>query len=182
MIKKTIKPKTNWYVITGAPHSGKTSVIKLLEQKGYHVVYEAARIVIDKGIEEGLTLKEIRQDEDMFQKKVLDMKIDIENNLSQEDIIFFDRALPDTEAYNNLHGFDCSQELAKALRSCNYKKIFLFEPLPYKLDYARTENEEEQKKLQILLEESYSKLGIPIIKVPVMDSKQERMLFVMNNL
>jgi predicted ATPase len=39
--------KTNWYVITGAPCSGKTSVIRELEKRGYRVVHEVARAYIE---------------------------------------------------------------------------------------------------------------------------------------
>ena len=31
---------TNWHVITGAPCSGKTTVIRELERRGYSVVHE----------------------------------------------------------------------------------------------------------------------------------------------
>ena len=62
----------NWYVITGAPHSGKTSVLKLLEEKGYRVIYEAARIYIDQEIEKGRTIEEIRESELEFQKGIKD--------------------------------------------------------------------------------------------------------------
>ncbi|MEJ2222165.1 MAG: AAA family ATPase [Desulfobacterales bacterium] len=38
---------THWSVITGAPCSGKTAVIHMLEQQGYTVIHEVARAYID---------------------------------------------------------------------------------------------------------------------------------------
>ena len=171
----------NWCVITGAPHSGKTSVVKLLEKKGYRVVYEAARIYIDQEIAKGRTIEDIRKNELEFQKEILDLKIDIENNLPKDEVIFFDRAIPDSDAYYELCGLTGDKYLEEAMNKCEYKKVFLFDILPYERDYARTENKEEQAKLQKLLENSYKKLGLPLIKVPAMNSKEDRLEFVLNN-
>ncbi|MCK5320027.1 ATP-binding protein [Candidatus Parcubacteria bacterium] len=172
----------NWYVITGAPHSGKTSVVELLEEKGYRVVYEAARIYIDQEIKKGRTIKEIRKNELEFQKGILDLKIDVEKNLPKDEVIFFDRAIPDSDAYYELCGLSFDKCLKKAISKCEYKKVFLFEFLPYKKDYARTESEEDQEKLQELLEKSYKKLKAPLVKVPKMKSKEDRLEFVLDNL
>jgi predicted ATPase len=32
--------ETNWYVVTGAPSSGKTTLVRELEKLGYRVVHE----------------------------------------------------------------------------------------------------------------------------------------------
>ena len=61
----------NWYVITGAPSSGKTTIVKLLKSKGYIVLYEAARIYIDQELKKGKTIQKIRKDEGKFQKESL---------------------------------------------------------------------------------------------------------------
>ena len=164
----------NWYVVTGAPHAGKTSVIELLEKKGYRVVYETARIYIDKEIAKGGTIKEIRKNELEFQKGILDLKIDIEKNLPKDEVIFFDRAMPDSAAYYELYGLSDDKYLKEAIKKCKYKKVFLFDYLDYKKDYARIESKEEQKKLQELLEKSYKKFKIPLVKVPRMNSKEDR--------
>lgn len=172
----------NWYIITGAPNSGKTSVIELLEKKGYCVAHEAARIYIDHEMKKGRTIKEIRKNELEFQKGILDLKIDIEKNLPKDEVIFFDRAIPDSDAYYELCGLTNDKYMEEAMNKCNYKKVFLFELLPYKKDYARIESEEEQKKLQVLLEKSYKKFNTPLVKVPKMKSKEDRLEFVLENL
>jgi predicted ATPase len=182
MQKEYMKENNNWYVVTGAPHSGKTSVLKLLDKEGYEVVYEAARIYIDQEMEKGRTIGEIRKNELAFQKGILDKKIEIEKKLSKDKIIFFDRAIPDSDAYYKLCGLKDDKHLHDAIKKSKYKKVFLFEILPYKKDYARIENEEEQVKLQELLEESYKKLNLPVIKIPVMESAEDRMSFILKNI
>lgn len=54
--------------------------------------------------------------------------------------------------------------------------------MPYNKDYARTESEEEQIKLQKLLKKSYQKLNVPIVVVPTMSSEEERFEFILKNL
>lgn len=45
--------KTNWYVATGAPCSGKYTIISELETRGYQVAHEAARAFMEAEIGSG---------------------------------------------------------------------------------------------------------------------------------
>jgi predicted ATPase len=166
--------KNNWYVITGAPCSGKTTLLKFLVAKGFTVLYEVARIYIDEEMARGKTLEQIRADELAFQKKILELKIEREKKLSRKQIIFFERGIPDSDAYYRLQGIEGDEYLAEAMQNCYYKKVFLLDPFEYKIDYARTETKEEQLKLHGLLEDSYKKIGAEIIKIPKMPTKEER--------
>jgi predicted ATPase len=156
--------QNNWYVITGAPNSGKTTVLQLLEKKGYKVIYEAARIFIDRQLEKGLSIQKIRKDEQKFQDEVLQLKIDTEQSLDPKEIIFFDRGMHDTIAYYELIAMPINEKIKRAVKNSFYKKIFLFEQLPYKTDYARTENEEQAKQLELLLKKAYQ--SFPLVTVP----------------
>lgn len=176
-----MKTQNNWYVITGAPSSGKTTVVKLLEKKGYDVVYEAARIYIDEEMAKGKTIKEIRANELLFQRKILEFKIENEKKLAREKTIFFDRGIPDSDAYYRVHAAGDDIFLKESMGKCSYKKVFLFKMIGYKKDYARIENEAQQLQIQKLLKESYEKLNIPLVVVPKMPI-QDRLNFVLNNL
>lgn len=176
------KNKNNWYVVTGGPCSGKTTIIDVLKEKGYKVVYEAARWYIDEEIKKGKTLDEIRKNEYKFQKKILEIKIDVEKTLPKEELIFIERGIPDSTAYyNQLCNISKDDFLEKALKKCHYKKVFLFEMLDYKKDYARTESSEEATKLEEALEKSYLDLGFEVIRIPKM-SIQKRICFLLNNI
>lgn len=172
----------NWYVITGTTSAGKTTLIYLLEQRGFKVIHEAAREYIDKEIKKGFTKEEIRQDEMAFQEKVLKMKIRREKKLPKEKIIFFDRGIPDTEAYYKLRGFKNNKLLSRAMKACWYKKIFLLDYYDLKEDYARIETKEEQVKLQDLLYETYKKLKFPIVRVPAYRNSDRKLDFVLKRL
>ena len=176
-----MKTVNNWYVITGAPSSGKTTTLKVLERKGYKVFYEWARIYIDQEMKKGRNLKEIRKDELAFQRKLLDLKVKFEGTLPKKDLVFMERGIPDSTAYMEICGVKNDKNLTEALRKCSYKKVFLMELLKYKLDYARTESQEEAMILDDLLEKSYTDLGIKIMRVPKM-SVAKRVKFILNNL
>lgn len=182
-------PKMNndfnkWYVVTGGPCSGKTTTLELIEKMGYRVEYEQARLLIDEEIKKGKTLKDIRKNEYFFQKKVLEMKIELENRLPKDQLIFIERGIPDSIAYyEKLCKVKCQNDAFWQLSSMKskYKKVFLFEMLDYKQDYARVENEAEAKSLESALERSYTKLGIEVVRIPVM-SAEERVKFVFDRL
>lgn len=163
--------KPNWYVITGGPSSGKTSVLKELAKLGYIVYPEAARVFIDQEMAKGKSIKKIRGNEAEFQRKVLKIKIEVEKKAPKDKIVFFDRAIPDSIAYYQI----CSLEPKEVLKFCKkkqYKKIFLFEQLPFGQDYARIEDGETIEKLNKVLKASYEKLGYEVIKIPAASVKE----------
>lgn len=176
-----MKTVNNWYVFTGAPSSGKTTTLEALKKKGYKVFYEWARIYIDKEIKKGRTLKEIRKDELEFQRKILKLKVKFEKKLPKKDLVFMERGIPDSTAYMEMCGMKNDNHLLRALKKCNYKKVFLLELLKYELDYARTESQEEAQLLEKLLEKSYTDIGINVIRVPKM-SVSKRVKFILSNL
>lgn len=157
--------KNNWYVITGAPHSGKTTLIERLRDLGYKVALEAARIYIDEEIEKGKTIEEIRKNELDFQRKILEIKIENEKKESRDEIIFWDRGIPDSLAYYEMLGFAEDRSLQEATEKAKYKKVFLLSTLPYEKDYARTESEEQQKLIHNLLKKTYKSYGHELIEI-----------------
>jgi predicted ATPase len=171
---------THWIVITGAPCSGKTSVIRALESRGYEVVHETARALIDQALAQGLTLEAIKADELTFERHVLAAKIAAESSLNKINPVFLDRAIPDSIAYFRKAGFDITEPLASS-RLFQYKKIFLFERLLFKKDAVRSEDDATAAELERLLAESYEMLGYSVIRVPVM-TVADRTEFVLTHL
>jgi predicted ATPase len=123
------KHSNNWYVITGGPSTGKTTILNILKSKGHKVFPEIARIVIDEGIAKGLSVEQIRRDEKKFQMKVLKRKQQIEANHQADKLTFFDRGMHDTLAYMRSYGWKIKKELEtevhKSIESSYGKKTFL---------------------------------------------------------
>ena len=171
--------QTNWHVITGAPCSGKTAVIRELEQLGYPVVHEVARAYIDERLKTGETIDQIKSDILSFERHILYKKIEIEQSLQKDALIFLDRAVPDSIGYYILEGLDPDDPIQKS-RLLRYKKIFFFERIPFEKDPVRSEDDEIASRLDGLLKESYRALGYDMIIVPHM-TVNERVRFILKH-
>ncbi|MDO8663466.1 MAG: ATP-binding protein [Candidatus Wildermuthbacteria bacterium] len=173
--------KSNWYIITGGPSSGKKTALKLLKEMGYPVINEVARGVIDRANRQGITTKELRRDEAKFQEEMLPIKASLEKKLPREKLFFLNRGMPDSIAYLQV----CDGNPEEARKLCQkglYKKVFLMDQLPkFTKDYARTEDKSTAERINQLLGEAYEQFGYEVISVPVM-SKWARVKFILNHL
>ena len=180
-VKKNLRRQTNWYVITGGPSSGKTTTVNLLVARGYKTTIEHARHYLDTQRSFGKTIEEVRKHQAEFQLGVLDMQIEQEGLLSPLDMVFLDRAIPDSVAYYLFMNLPQDGKLLTALNTIYYKKIFILDCLPLVQDYARTEDEAAQKKIHALLTQVYKALPFPVLHVPVLPP-DERVDFILKNL
>lgn len=180
-VKSDSVRKTNWYVITGAPCSGKTTIVNLLRERGYKTTIEHARHYLDTQRHMGRTVEDVRNHQREFQLAVLKMQIEQEKELSVDDVVFLDRAIPDALAYYRFLNLPADEKLVEAMSTVCYKKVFILEYLPLVHDYARMEDEVAQKQIHKLLTEVYASLPFPIIHVPVL-KPQERIDLILKNL
>ncbi len=171
--------QTNWHIITGAPCSGKTAVIREIARRGIHVIPEVARAYIDRQLAEGLRLDQIKADILQFERHILHAKIRIEDSLTPTEPVFFDRGVPDSIAYYKLEGLDPAEPL-KYSRRFRYRRIFFFERLNFFKDAVRSEDEMKAARLDDRLREAYEKLGYEIVMVPVRPVKERTDLILKN--
>lgn len=171
--------ETNWYVITGAPCSGKSSVILALARRGFNVVHETARAYIDAQLASGRTLAEIKSDILSFERHILFEKVRIEDALPRRQVHFLDRAVPDSVAYYQIEGLG-REEPQRYSHCVRYKGIFLFERLAFETDAVRTEDNALAERIEHLLEKCYRQLGYTVMRVPVM-SIEKRVEWVLKN-
>jgi len=169
---------TRWFVITGAPCSGKTTVINELQRRGYRCAPEVARAVIDARLAEGISVAQMRADEAVFQRSLIDAKVALEEQLDPQELVFMDRAMPDSITYLKMKGIDADDvtQLSKRFR---YAHVFQFERLPLLADGARVEDDERSAFLEQQLELDYSGLGYAVERVPVM-SIDDRIALVLS--
>ncbi|MEX2482954.1 MAG: ATP-binding protein [Brumimicrobium sp.] len=173
--------ETNWCVITGGPCTGKTTVVEMLAEKGYKTTIEHARHYIDTHRIKGETIEKIKQNKKEFQLGVLKMQIEEEQQLNTQDLVFLDRALPDALAYYKFLNLEIDDKLIEMCNKFCYKKIFILDRLPLVNDYARREDEEEQKIIHELIIEVYNSYPCPIVHVPVLP-KKERVDFILKRI
>lgn len=180
-----MKNISNWYVITGGPSSGKTTLINELSKLGFHIIPETARLIIDKERTEGKSVRELHQDIVNFQRRILKARIKMEAQAPKDKIVFFDRGIPDCLAYYKLLEMGKKgmgeKEILKFCKNKKYRKIFLLERLKLEKNNVRFEDDELANKVSSLLYEIYSELGYEVIRIPSM-SIGDRLKFILSHL
>lgn len=170
----------NWYVISGGPSSGKTTLISELAAKGYKTVDEAARFLIEQKLKESKSVEDI-QNTDGFQKEVLELQLQNEKNAPRNETIFFDRAVPDGLAYCRFQKLNVPEYADLNLQN-RYKKIFFCEQLPVYKDNIRVESDEAAHELSRLIYKTYRDLGYEIIDLPAAPTPDDRIKIVLSGI
>jgi len=159
---------TRWVVITGAPSSGKTSVIEDLRARGYGVQDEVARDLIEECLRRGLSVEDMRRDGGkQLQRDILRIKTGREALLDPAECIFMDRGMPDSISYFRLAGLD-TEAATQACLKFRYEAVFIFDRLPLVKDGIRSEDESVAQKIDGMLRTDYKSLGYNPVSVPVM--------------
>jgi predicted ATPase len=167
------------YIITGAPHSGKSSVLKLLEKRGIKVLHETARLIIQedqekKKLDPSYDHLYPWEDQSIFCRRCHERQLEREKELSG-DLVVLDRSIIDNLAYAAVAGIELDHRIYKDIENAGYeKKVFLFQLLDsYKTDSQRKDSEDQVKAVQRELYNSYRSLGFEIIEIPVFSEDKE---------
>ncbi|SHJ70763.1 AAA family ATPase [Pseudozobellia thermophila] len=178
-------------VITGGPSTGKTSVIKHLEQRGYFCVHELIRSMTsaEKKGTSGISFETNPivsvKDPKKFNQMLLDGRIDQYhiNPVPGTDIVFYDRGIPDVHAYMDCFGQDYDSAFAQACYDYRYDAILLMPPWEeiYAVDNERFETYEESVRVFECLEKAYTRFGYTVTLVPK-GSIEERSDFILERL
>lgn len=170
----------NWYAITGGNASGKTTLVSILASRGYAVVPEAARLLIDQAVARGETSTKLRADEKKFHEAVVRLKAQLEQQADSSQLTFFDRGMQDTLAYDRYYGHEEQEWVTKLMRAARYRKVFILDPLPrYEADYSRTEDAKFALKIADFQFKAYADYGMEPIRVPVLETPEARADYVL---
>lgn len=163
----------NWFVITGGPSSGKTSVIEALAARGVVTMPEAGRTVIDDALSRGITLEELRHNNGRNFRR-LTIAQNLANMLTVTQLyppdtpVVFDRGIHDSFAYAQYYKQPLDETTLATLALIDYRRVFLFNSLPtFTQDYARTEEAGFNQTFTPILKAAYMRYGMPVISVPV---------------
>lgn len=168
------------YILTGGPGVGKTTILNELGKAGEITLSEAAREIIaeeqkkENGILPWTDLAE-------FQRLTVQRQVHKEKSMGDwHTRIFQDRSLADTIAYAEEGRVKVPGGLYESIEQAGYTRIFYLEQLPfYRQDEERKENSELALRIHQRLYQVYDRLGFDIVTVPVCDSIEERVQFVL---
>lgn len=174
--------KDNFYVITGGPGGGKTTLLEGLASKGYKYIPETARQIIKDRILMGLPPRPdpISFANEIFYKDWSNFKM----NSDGTSHLFFDRSFMDSACQL----FDSDQDSYKKIRGTYLynrynNKVFITPPWQeiYRPDTERDQTFEESILVYERLNQWYKEHGYNVIVLPK-DTIENRVKFVLDRL
>lgn len=162
--------RKNFYIITGGPGSGKTTIIEALKKQGFQVVAEVARRIIQEQIKiKGDALHSHNQIK--FRDLMLSRSIYTFEEVTEKKCpVFFDRGIPELVGYSHLIKNVVPEYLYNAVRLYRYnKKVFIMPPWKdiYQHDQERKQTWEEAVDTYHKIADSYMEAGYELIEIPI---------------
>lgn len=158
-----------FFVLTGGPGAGKTTLIGALARDGVATVAEAGRAVIrDEEARGGRALPWL--DPRAFAGAMLAR--DVANYDAMRGggaPVVFDRGIPDIAGYLRLEGLDPPQALRAAMRRHRYQpRVFICPPWReiYTADSERRQSFDVAQRTYGAMVEVYGELGYDLVEVP----------------
>jgi len=157
-------------VITGGPSTGKSTVIKELKNRDFTCFDEVSRDIIKEAQSQGIE-QLFLADPLLFSKKLLEGRVAQykEADLLPEKLVFFDRGIPDVNAYLKYSKQPIPEDFENITRQHPYDRIvFIMPPWDeiYTKDAERYENFNQAQLIHNKLVNYYKELGYYLIFVP----------------
>jgi predicted ATPase len=159
----------NFFIVTGGPGSGKSTLVEALHQRGYARSIEAGRgIIQDQVAIEGRALP--WHDRLLFAELMLSW--DMRSYHIAEDShapVFFDRGVPDTLGYLRLLRLPAPAHMRKAADVFRYnRKVFIAPPWEqiFQQDRERKQDFDEAVRTYTSLVETYQSLNYKLLELP----------------
>jgi len=181
LLSTPFEVQTNWHVITGAPCSGKSTLIDQLANQGFQTVPETARLYIEREMAKGQTGHPIRSNAAALQSSIKDLQINIEGGLPVNEFLFLDGAVPGSMTWYRVYGLNPNEILLDCFHR-RYASVFMLDQLPFQSDNQRVE---EMATIADFLDKwhtrDYSALGYSVWRVPLLPP-EERLVFILKSI
>jgi predicted ATPase len=158
-----------FFVITGGPGSGKTTLINALEQAGFARTVEAGRGVIqDQVTIDGPALP--WRDPAAFAELMLAWEMRSYRMAEQQTgPVFFDRGVPDVIGYLRLMRLPVPAHIERAAEVFRYhRQVFIAPPWReiFTQDAERRQDFAEAERTCVALTETYKQFGYELVTIP----------------
>lgn len=181
------KRNDHFYVITGGPGVGKTTLLNALKSHNCEVIPEIARRLIkEQQASNGEALpwkNKVLYMNLMFNRSIESFK-QTEEKYNKSIPIFFDRGFLDSICYANMIGATIDEDMKNYAKKWRYNiNIFFLPPWKeiYETDNERKQNWDEAILTSEKMKKTYITYGYKILEVP-MRTTQERVDFVLSHI
>ncbi len=174
-------------VITGGPGTGKTTVIKKLEEMGYYCFHEVIRDLTLEAKKQGDPTNFVTNplafvdDPFRFNQHILEARLTHfhEGGNFKNKIVFYDRGIPDVLAYMRYFDQPYPEHFIELCQEHRYDEVIVLPPWEaiYDTDEERLETFKEAKEIHQELLTMYEEFHYPSIMVPI-GSVEERTDFI----
>lgn len=176
--------RMNFYIITGGPGSGKTTIIEALKERGILCIDEVGRQIIQEQVRiDGDALHSKNQIK--FRDLMLSRSIYLYEQVTEkESPIFFDRGIPELIGYCSLIKADIPDYIRNASRLYRYnQKVFITPPWKeiYQHDIERKQTWEEAVETYHFVADSYLEEGYQLIEIP-QGTVSDRVNFILKHI
>lgn len=172
-----------FFVITGGPGAGKTTLVEALKRAGFAGSVEAGRAVIRRQMALGGRALPW-SDPLAFAERMLAHERHSYRKARRDRITFFDRGLPDLAGYLILNGLPVPPRLTRLCRTWRYaRRVFIAPPWPeiYATDTERRQGFAEAVRTHDVMTAIYPSFGYRPIELP-RASVADRIRFVLRHL
>jgi predicted ATPase len=174
----------HFFIITGGPGSGKSTLIDALEKRGYARTLEAGRAIIQDQLSiGGRALPWI--DPAFFAELMLSWELRSYRTAEDETgPVFFDRGIPDVVGYLQLMNLPVPLHMTNAVETFRYnRRVFLAPPWPeiFAQDRERKQTWEEAVRTCEAMRHVYTNSGYELVELPCCPVG-ERVAFILDRL
>ncbi|MCE8438450.1 AAA family ATPase [Rhodovulum sulfidophilum] len=162
----------HFFVVTGGPGTGKTSLITELARRGFHTIPESGRAIIREEMQSGGDALPWA-DRAAYAERMLQRDLrSYEDAQAHSGPVIFDRGIPDILGYLTLCSLPVPSHVAAAAKAARYNaRVFL---APYwdeifTQDTERTQTRAEAEATGAVMRDTYTALGYEIIELPRTD-------------
>lgn len=173
-----------FFVLTGGPGAGKTTLVEALRAKGFATTEEAGRGVIRAEMQNGGTALPWANRK-RFAVRMFDWELASYRQAEREEgSVFFDRGLPDTLGYLDLEGLAVPAWMEEEAWRLRYNTQVFVAP-PWKAIFWQDEERRQSWEVSVRTHEimvrTYTRYDYSLVEMPLA-SVPERVQFVLDRL